>query len=173
MHRNKVIDLAREAGLFSTEAPILVPKLERFAALIEAEMCKHQADKFCETHCSWTDHHVDCDQVRGDAEPAAWLHLSNEQNKKYCSQSLSFSRNRDSSLYGASVPLYINPPLAVVAQLVEALRRVMDLDCPLTGNPSHAELVEHWEYEKTQGRGEADDRLFALAALAAAKEAGL
>ena len=49
--------------------------------------------------------------------------------------------------------------------LLEALRRIMDVDCPITGNPSHSELVEHWEYEKTQGRGEADDRLFALAAI--------
>lgn len=54
------------------------------------------------------------------------------------------------------------------ADLLTALRRIMDLECPLTGNPTHAELVEHWEYEKTQGRGEADDRLFALAAIARA-----
>lgn len=57
---------------------------------------------------------------------------------------------------------------SVEVDLLEALTRVMDLDCPLTGNPTHAELVEHWEYEKTQGRGEADDRLFALAAIAKA-----
>lgn len=151
MDRSKVLELAHEAELarqFALEVPFVVDRLQRFAALIERE-------------------------VRGDAEPVAWLHTPNELHKKTCLPSLSFSRNRDLSLYGASVPLYINPPLTVVAQLVEALRRVMDLDCPITGNPSHAELVEHWEYEKTQGRGEADDRLFALAALATAKKAGL
>lgn len=52
--------------------------------------------------------------------------------------------------------------------LLEALVRIMDVDRPLSGNPSHSDLVEHWEYEKTQGRGEADDRLFALAAIARA-----
>ena len=50
-------------------------------------------------------------------------------------------------------------------ELLEALQRVMDIDTPLTGNPTHAQLVEHWEYEKSQGRGEADDRLFALAVI--------
>jgi hypothetical protein len=65
-------------------------------------------------------------------------------------------------------PAHYECLLRVNAELVEALKRVMDNDCPLTGNPSHAELVEHWEYEKSQGRGEADDRLFALAALAKA-----
>jgi hypothetical protein len=55
--------------------------------------------------------------------------------------------------------------IAAAPDLLEALKRVMDNDCPLTGNPSHMELVEHWEYEKSQGRGEADDRLFALTAI--------
>lgn len=54
-------------------------------------------------------------------------------------------------------------------ELLEALERLMNLDCPLTGNPSHERLVEFWEYEKSQGRGEADDQLFALSAIAKAK----
>lgn len=54
-------------------------------------------------------------------------------------------------------------------ELLEALERLVALDCPLTGNPSHERLVEFWEYEKSQGRGEADDQLFALAAIAKAK----
>ena len=53
-------------------------------------------------------------------------------------------------------------------ELLAALRRVMDIDTPITGNPTHAQLVEYWEYEKSQCRGEADDRLFALAAIAKA-----
>ena len=49
--------------------------------------------------------------------------------------------------------------------LLDALKRMMAMNCPLTGNPSHQTLVEFWEYEKTQGRGEADDQLFALSAI--------
>jgi len=54
--------------------------------------------------------------------------------------------------------------------LLSALKRIMEIDCPLTGNPSHQELMEFWEYEKTQGRGEADDRMFALTAIAAVEQ---
>ena len=54
-------------------------------------------------------------------------------------------------------------------ELLEALERMVKLNMPLTGAPSHAELVEFWEYEKTQGRGEADDQLFVLAAIAKAR----
>ena len=55
--------------------------------------------------------------------------------------------------------------MAAAPDLLQALKRVMDSNCPLTGNPSHQTLVEFWEYEKTQGRGEADDQLFALSAI--------
>lgn len=58
--------------------------------------------------------------------------------------------------------------IAAAPDLLEALKIIMDNNCPLTGNPSRAELVKHWEYEKSQGHGEADDHLFALAAIAKA-----
>jgi hypothetical protein len=61
--------------------------------------------------------------------------------------------------------------LALTADaLLEALQRIMP--SPLTGNPSHAELVAFWTSEKEQGRGEADDVLFALAAILAATGGG-
>jgi hypothetical protein len=58
--------------------------------------------------------------------------------------------------------------IAAAPNLLEALKRIMYNDCLIIGNPSHIELVKHWEYEKSQGCGEADDRLFALAAIAKA-----
>lgn len=54
-------------------------------------------------------------------------------------------------------------------QLLAALQELIDIRCPLTGWPSHAELVEHWEDEKAEGNGEASANLQALAAIAAAK----
>ena len=51
-------------------------------------------------------------------------------------------------------------------ELVEALQRLMDIDCPITWNPSQEQLVEFWEYEGTQGREETEDQLFALAVIA-------
>lgn len=55
--------------------------LQQFAALIEAEVRKQCEEKFCETHCSWSDHHAGCDQVRGDAEQAVDLAMSSGDNK--------------------------------------------------------------------------------------------
>jgi hypothetical protein len=51
-------------------------------------------------------------------------------------------------------------------RLLEALVRLMNNDCPLTGDPTYEELVEHWEYERSVGRGGADDQLFALSVIA-------
>jgi hypothetical protein len=56
--------------------------------------------------------------------------------------------------------------IAAAPDLLEALQRLMPT--PLTGNPTHAQLVDFWTYEKQQGRGEAADVLFALAAIAKA-----
>jgi hypothetical protein len=54
----------------------------------------------------------------------------------------------------------------VQTELLEALQRLLPRG--LTGNPSHEELVRHWTYEQSQGRGEAGDVLFALAAISRA-----
>ena len=55
--------------------------------------------------------------------------------------------------------------IAAAPELLEALRQILDLRSPITGNPTHAQLVEYWEYEKSQGNGEADANLFALATI--------
>jgi len=53
--------------------------------------------------------------------------------------------------------------------LLDAVERLVKLNMPLAGEPTHEELVDFWEYEKSVGRGEADDQLFVLAALKAAR----
>lgn len=120
MDRQKVIELAREAGLAygSDEKPL--SSVERFAALIERE-------------------------VRGDSEPVAY--------------------ETDQELWAADAPdinnwirkngrpLYRHPTPAVVRQLVDALRMVLDDPDALDGRPRTYECVQE--------------------ALAAAKESGL
>lgn len=59
--------------------------------------------------------------------------------------------------------------MAEAPRLLEAVERLVNLNLPLTGNPTHEQLVEFWEYEKTVGRGEADDQLFVLSVLKAAR----
>ena len=59
--------------------------------------------------------------------------------------------------------------LLAAPSLLEAVERLVKLNMPLTGNPTHEHLVEFWEYEKTQGRGEADDQLFVLSVLRAVR----
>ena len=49
--------------------------------------------------------------------------------------------------------------------LLASLKAIMENGCPLTGNPTHAELIEFWEYEKSQGRGDADIHIAALNAI--------
>jgi hypothetical protein len=52
--------------------------------------------------------------------------------------------------------------IAAAPELLEAVKRLMILYCPLNGVPTSDELVEHWEYEKSEGNGAADDMLFVL-----------
>lgn len=57
MDRNKILELVREAELarqFALEVPFVVDRLQRFAALIEREVC-------------------------GDAEPVAWMSPKKER----------------------------------------------------------------------------------------------
>lgn len=58
--------------------------------------------------------------------------------------------------------------ITAAPKLLEALTRILDLDCPLTGDPSRERLIEHWEWEQSQGNGAAEDNLFALAVIAEA-----
>jgi len=57
-------------------------------------------------------------------------------------------------------------------ELLASLKAVMDYDCPITGDFTHADLIEHWEHEKAQGRGEADMRITALNVIAKAERGG-
>lgn len=57
---------------------------------------------------------------------------------------------------------------AAAPDLLAALEKVMAHNIPFTGNPTHAQQVEFWQDEKAEGRGDADDMLAALAAIAKA-----
>ena len=76
---------------------------------------------------------------------------------------MGFDSNRSISEERANAKL-----IAAAPKLLEALRRILDLDCPLTGDPSRERLIEHWEWEQSQGNGAAEDNLFALAVIAEA-----
>ena len=58
--------------------------------------------------------------------------------------------------------------IAAAPKLLEALTRVLANNCPITGNPSRQKLKQFWEGERMEGRGEADDMLFALDAISQA-----
>lgn len=63
MDRDIVIALAQECQLIGMRPHldgIYQEALERFAALVAA----HEREKFCDSHCTWRDHHPDC--VRAD-----------------------------------------------------------------------------------------------------------
>ena len=60
--------------------------------------------------------------------------------------------------------------IAAAPELLEALIRMLPYNIPLTGNPSHQALIEHWEYEKSLGSGEAEDQLFMLEAISNATD---
>lgn len=53
--------------------------------------------------------------------------------------------------------------------LLEALEALLENHCPLTGEPSYKDQVEHWEYEQSQGRGDAYIYLQAIGAVLVAK----
>jgi hypothetical protein len=59
-------------------------------------------------------------------------------------------------------------PYSTESDLLEALKRI--LPHPIFGTTDIAKEREFWEYEKTQGRGCADDMLFALNAIEKAEE---
>lgn len=102
MHRNKVFELAMEAGLFSAEVTVLMPKLERFSALIERE-------------------------VRGDAKPVGYTNEGYKGMQYANAESYNQIRPDFIERNKLTAPLYKHPTPAVVAQLVEALEQLMSI----------------------------------------------
>lgn len=45
------------------------------------------------------------------------------------------------------------------------LKKLVDINCPMTGNPSYQELIEFWEFEEKEGRGIAKDMISAIKAI--------
>ena len=95
------------------------------------------------------------DRVRYEADYMLWLIGERETKPEL------WDKCYDMDKHSGYIPLP-KPPTQRETDLLSALIKLLENDRPLSGNPTHAQLVEHWEYEKTQGRGEADDQLFAL-----------
>jgi hypothetical protein len=59
MTQDEIIEMARQAEFFiSPIDSVLLPKLEAFAKLVAQH--ERSWEKFCDSHCVWTDHHPDC-----------------------------------------------------------------------------------------------------------------
>lgn len=50
-------------------------------------------------------------------------------------------------------------------ELLKHLKKLVDMNCPLTGNPSYEQLIEFWQYEEKEGRGIARDMINAILAI--------
>jgi len=44
-------------------------------------------------------------------------------------------------------------------ELLKQLKSAADIDCPLIGSPTIADLIDFWQHEKNEGRGIAQDML--------------
>lgn len=50
-------------------------------------------------------------------------------------------------------------------ELLINLKKMVDLQCPITGNPSYEDLIKYWKYEEQEGRGIATDMIDAIYAI--------
>jgi hypothetical protein len=57
----------------------------------------------------------------------------------------------------------------LIEELLINLKKMVDLQCPITGNPSYEELIKYWEYEGQEGRGIATDMIDAIYAITQAE----
>jgi hypothetical protein len=66
-------------------------------------------EKFCDSHCVWTDHHPDCKLAKD--EPVAWMYPDDlkrfETSEAYAQ---AYSIEMVSPTQGETVPLYTTPP---------------------------------------------------------------
>lgn len=156
MKREKVIELAHEAELarqIALEVPFVVDRLERFAALIEREVCGGMSrdkvfelmlaagcSKYCDPKHPELEGFIVNDsvldrivalierEVRGDAEPVACI----------ATNGALMWLKRPEALYSKPVPLFKHPDPAVVRQLVGVLEDLLGeaedgiATCPLT-----------------------------------------
>ena len=181
MNRDKVLELAREAELvrqLALEVPFVVDRLERFAALIEAEvrggmsrdkvfelMLVAGCSKYCDPKHPELEGFIVNDsvldrivalierEVRGDAEPVAWMY--EWDGKKHLTFTDQRPIEQSHPHFNKSAPLYTHPAPAVVRQLVDGL----------------AGLIDFIEIDNL--KIDQDAFRIAKAALAAAKENGL
>lgn len=105
MDKSKVIELTRKAGYGDVMSDLHAPALERFAALIEAEL-------------------------RGDAEPVAYMMVNKTHTE--LTPSLHWKPQQGWHITWEATPLYAHPTPAVVEQLVEALEKITQVN---SGSP--------------------------------------
>ena len=76
MTQDEIIEMARQAEFFiSPIDSVLLPKLEAFAKLVAQH--ERSWEKFCDSHCVWTDHHPDCKLAQ-----RTWVGLTDEEIDK-------------------------------------------------------------------------------------------
>ena len=50
-------------------------------------------------------------------------------------------------------------------ELLINLKKLVDINCPITGYPSYQELIKYWKFEEQEGRGIASDMINAINAI--------
>jgi hypothetical protein len=139
MNKDKVLELAREAELvrqLAIEVPFVVDRLERFAALIEAEVRKKSnrdsvfelmleagCSKYCDPKHPELDGFIVNDsvlerivalierEIRGAAEPVAWMY--GWDGKKHLTFVDQRPIEKSHPHFNKSIPLYTHPAPAV------------------------------------------------------------
>ena len=104
MTKDEALRLALEAmEMFCEHGAILRPIEIRDAIKAALEAKDEPWEKFCDSHCVWTDHHPDCKLAK--QEPVAWLHKETGLLRKetISSKGADWDENHWK-------PLYTNPP---------------------------------------------------------------
>jgi len=109
MTKDEALRLALEAfeTLMIERGSIYEKAITAIKAALEAK--DEPWEKFCDSHCVWTDHHPDCKLAKD--EPVAWMYpddLKRFETSETFAQA--YSIEVVSPTQGETVPLYTTPP---------------------------------------------------------------